>query len=170
MAMAAERRASTARLLVLPGLRPDMGLEWEEEGAGEAAAGDAAALPPAVEAFPWTTAGDRPLALLLDRAARGLDAMAFRPAPRGVTAGLVISDVLAAVALRLDHLGEGAVGAAGTESAASALLAAEEEGETPSDAAARGETAFRYRSRAVAMLQPRDAPGVECAVSCAGGR
>lgn len=34
---------------------------------------------------------------------------------------------------------EGAVGAAGTESAASALLAAEEEGETPSDAAARGD-------------------------------
>ena len=162
MAMAAERRASTARLLAvpLPGLRPDMGLEWEGGAAGEAAAGVAAALPPAVEAFPWTTAGDRPLALLLDRAARGLDAMAFRPAPRGVTAGLVISDVLAAVALRLDHLGEGAVGAAGTESAASALLAAEE-GETPSDAA-RGGTAFRYRSQAVAML-PRDAPGMECA-------
>lgn len=117
--------------------------------------------PPAVEAAEApVTAGDRPLALLLDNAERGLDAMADRPAPRGVKAGLVISDVLAAVLLREDHLGEGAAGAGGTEEAAAAalLVAAAEEGGTPSDAA-RGETALRYRSRAVTML-PRDAPGI----------
>ena len=81
------------------------------------------------------TAGDRPL---LDNAERGLDAMADRPAPRGVTAGLVISDVLVVAPLRLDHLGEGLVGGCGcTEEATAALLEA-----TPSDAD-RGETAFR---------------------------
>ena len=133
----------------------------------------AAALPPAVEeaeADADVTAGDRPLALLLDRAARGLDAMAFRPAPRGVTAGLVISDVLAAVLLRLDHRGEGAAGAGGTEAPASALVLAAE-GDTPSDAAAaaRGETAFRYRSRAVAMLLVCSIRNSNCAVSYAGG-
>lgn len=107
------------------------------------------------------TAGDRPLALLLDNAERGLAAMALRPEPRGVKAGLVISDVLAAAApLRVDHRGEGLVGGAdGTEEAALFLAA---EGETPPDAAAaaRGETAFRYRSRAVAMLPRGVLPGM----------
>ena len=88
---------------------------------------------PAVEGA--LTAGDRPL---LDSAERGLDEMADRPAPRGVTAGLVISDVLEAAPPRLDHLGEGLVGGGGcAEEAAAALLEA-----TPSDAD-RGETAFR---------------------------
>ena len=108
------------------------------------------------------TAGDRPLALLLDNAERGLAAMALRPEPRGVKAGLVISDVLAAAAppLRADRRGEGLVGGAdGTEEAALFLAA---EGETPPDAAAaaRGETAFRYRSRAVAMLPRGVLPGM----------
>ena len=107
------------------------------------------------------TAGDRPLALLLDNAERGLAAMALRPEPRGVKAGLVISDVLAAAAapLRDDHRGEGLVGAGGTEAAALFWAA---EGETPPDAAAaaRGETAFRYRSRAVAMLPRGVLPGM----------
>lgn len=106
------------------------------------------------------TAGDRPLALLLDNAERGLAAMALRPEPRGVKAGLVISDVLAAAApLRDDRRGEGLVGAGGTEEAALFLAA---EGETPPDAAAaaRGETAFRYRSRAVAMLPRGVLPGM----------
>ena len=92
---------------------------------------------PAVEgAKAALTAGDRPL---LDSAERGLDAMADRPAPRGVTAGLVISDVLVVAPLRLDHLGEGLVGGGGCteEEATVALLEA-----TPSDAD-RGETAFR---------------------------
>ena len=179
MARAAERRASTAaRLLELPDtaellvLLPLLLLLLLPDGAGRLAdAAWAAALaglisarfdPPAAAVEvdgEGTTDGVRSLALVLNvawlpeparAAARGLSI----PGPRGVRAGLVISDVLLreALPLREAHRGEGAGGAAAALPAALKFWTVEE---TPTDdgepSPDLGETAARYRSRAVGM-------------------
>ena len=179
MARAAERRASTARLLelelpdaellvllplllllVLPaGARRLADAAWAAALAGLISVRfDPAAVAAAVEVDGvGLTDGDGcPLALNVAlppeparAAARGLSI----PGPRGVRAGLVISDVLLreALPLREAHRGEGAGGAAAALPADLKFWTEEtptDDGEPSPDL---GETAARYRSRAVGM-------------------